>query len=73
MRMLKKRMVKNSIISLEDEQLLMQYYSRYGGYWRFPEVLDFCYLVNPYFNQSGIIKEMQEFFPILVSDSPSAP
>ena len=67
----KKRMVKNSIISLEDEQLLMQYYSRYGGYWRFPEVLDYCYLVNPYFNQSAIIKEMQEFFPILVSEYPS--
>ncbi|MDR0760287.1 MAG: phosphocholine cytidylyltransferase family protein, partial [Treponema sp.] len=21
----------------------------YGGYWRFPGLLDFCYLVNPYF------------------------
>ena len=23
--------------------------SRYGGYWRYPHMLDFCYLVNPYF------------------------
>lgn len=52
-------------------QLLKQYYSRYGGYWRFPDMLDFCYLVNPYFNQSGIIEEMQSFFPILVSEYPS--
>ena len=22
--------------------------SRYGGYWRYPALMDFCYLVNPY-------------------------
>lgn len=55
----------------EDEQLLKSFYSRYGGYWRFPEMLDFCYLVNPYFNRSAIIKEMQDFFPVLVSEYPS--
>lgn len=54
-----------------DELLLKQYYSRYGGYWRFPDMLDYCYLVNPYFNSSGIIKEMQDFFPVLVSGYPS--
>lgn len=57
--------------TVEDEQILKQYYSRYGGYWRFPEMLDYCYLVNPYFNRSSIIKEMQEFFPVLVSEYPS--
>lgn len=56
---------------VEDEALLKQYYSRYGGYWRFPDMLDYCYLVNPYFNCSGIIKEMQDFFPVLVSEYPS--
>ena len=56
---------------LNEEQVLKQYYSRYGGYWRFPEMLDFCYLVNPYFNRSAIIKEMQDFFPVLVSEYPS--
>lgn len=55
----------------DNEQLLKQYYGRYGGYWRFPDMLDFCYLVNPYFNRSPIIKEMQDFFPILVSEYPS--
>ncbi len=54
-----------------DEQLLRQYYSRYGGYWRFPDMLDYCYLVNPYFTRSAIIKEMQDFFPVLVSEYPS--
>lgn len=55
----------------EDEQLLKQFYSRYGGYWRFPDMLDYCYLVNPYFNRSKIIDDMQEFFPVLVSEYPS--
>lgn len=55
----------------EDEQILKQFYSRYGGYWRFPDMLDYCYLVNPYFNRSAIIKEMQDFFPVLVSEYPS--
>ena len=32
----------------EDERVsLLQ--GRYGGYWRYPKLLDFCYLVNPYF------------------------
>ena len=61
----------NNIKQIEDEHLLKQYYSRYGGYWRFPDMLDYCYLVNPYFNRSGIIKEMQDFFPVLVSEYPS--
>lgn len=69
--MLKDRMFRKNIILNEDEQLLKQYYSRYGGYWRFPEMLDYCYLVNPYFNRSAIIKEMQEFLPVLVSEYPS--
>lgn len=55
----------------EDEKVLREYYGRYGGFWRFPDMLDYCYLVNPYFNQSKIISEMQNFFPVLVSEYPS--
>lgn len=61
----------SNLVYTEEEELLKQYYSRYGGFWRFPEMLDFFYLVNPYFNRSGIIKEMQDFFPVLVSEYPS--
>lgn len=61
----------NNQNSNEDEVLLKQFYSRYGGYWRFPNMLDYCYLVNPYFTRSEIINEMQEFFPVLVSEYPS--
>lgn len=55
----------------EDEKLLKQYYSRYGGYWRFPDMLDYCYLVNPYFSRTKIVEEMQAMFPTLVNEYPS--
>lgn len=33
----------------DEKDVLRKYYGRYGGFWRFPQMLDFCYLVNPYF------------------------
>lgn len=39
---------------------LMQ--GRYGGYWRYPQLLDFCYLVNPYFPPQRLIDEIQANF-----------
>lgn len=61
----------NDNITKEDEQFLKQYYSRYGGFWIYPKMLDYCYLVNPYFNRSKIIDEMQANFRILVSEYPA--
>lgn len=58
-------------MSEESEQVLKQYYSRYGGFWVYPEMLDYCYLVNPYFNQSKIVDEMQANFRVLLSEYPS--
>lgn len=61
----------SNISSSNDEMLLRQYYSRYGGYWVYPDLLDYCYLVNPYFNRSGIIDEMEANFRKLVSEYPA--
>lgn len=36
-------------IFAEEKDKLLRYERHFGGYWRFPELLDFCYLVNPYF------------------------
>ena len=36
----------------DEKDVLRKYYGRYGGFWRFPQMLDFCYLVNPYFPTS---------------------
>lgn len=54
-----------------EEDILRKYYGRFGGYWRFPKMLDFCYLVNPYFSRSKIIDEMQANFRTLISEYPS--
>ncbi len=45
--------------------------ARFGGYWRFPEMLDYCYLVNPYFPKSNMIDELKENFEFLLRDYPS--
>ena len=53
------------------EDLLKKYYGRYGGFWRFPQMLDFCYLVNPYFRKSKIIDELEANFRTLLGEYPS--
>lgn len=55
----------------DEGQLLSKYYSRYGGFWRFPQMLDFCYLVNPYFRKSKIIDELEANFRTLLGEYPS--
>jgi len=45
--------------------------ARYGGYWRFPAVRDFCYLVNPYFPTRQLTKEIRSSFSDLMSHYPS--
>lgn len=44
---------------------------RYGGYWRFPEILDFCYLVNPYFPPRPLVEELKNNFEMLLTQYPS--
>ena len=58
-------------IFAEKENQLVCYQKRYGGYWRFPSLLDFCYLVNPFFPSLKMKKEMWANFDILLSEYPS--
>lgn len=44
---------------------------RYGGYWRYPHLLDFCYLVNPFFPNQKLIDEMKANFERLLCTYPS--
>ena len=55
----------------DEKDVLRKYYGRYGGFWRFPQMLDYCYLVNPYFNESRIIDEMEAYFRTLIAEYPS--
>ena len=54
-----------------EEDVLRKYYGRYGGYWRFPQMLDFCYLVNPYFPTQRMKDEMRASFDTLLTEYPS--
>jgi histidinol-phosphate/aromatic aminotransferase/cobyric acid decarboxylase-like protein/choline kinase len=53
----------------KDQLVLMQ--GRYGGYWRYPQMTDFCYLVNPYFPSQRLLDEMKASFEILLTQYPS--
>lgn len=55
----------------EGEERLSKYMKRYGGYWRFPGMLDYCYLVNPYYPSSRMMNELRANFNTLLTQYPS--
>lgn len=55
----------------EDDKKLSLYQKRYGGYWRFPSIKDFCYLVNPYFPSARMKEEIKANFDKLLTEYPS--
>lgn len=60
-----------SALFSDDSQRLKQYMKRYGGYWRFPGMLDYCYLVNPYFPSRRLREELKANFDVLLTEYPS--
>lgn len=54
----------------EDEKVdLLQ--ARFGGYWRYPQLVDFCYLVNPYFPPQKLVDEIKASFDTILTQYPS--
>ena len=53
----------------KDKLKLLQ--KSYGGYWRFPQLKDYCYLVNPYFPPQKMVDELQASFKTLLTQYPS--
>ncbi|MDE7414478.1 MAG: aminotransferase class I/II-fold pyridoxal phosphate-dependent enzyme [Muribaculaceae bacterium] len=58
-------------IFANPEERLKKLQQSFGGYWRYPSLLDFCYLVNPYFPRQKMIDEMKANFEPLLRDYPS--
>ena len=58
-------------IFAEGDLKLKKFMKRYGGYWRFPKLLDFCYLVNPYFPTMKMKDELRANFDVLLQEYPS--
>lgn len=60
-----------SAIFSEHDVKYSEYHKRYGGYWRFPNLLDYCYLVNPFFPPKKMLDEMKANFETLLREYPS--
>ena len=55
----------------EGDDMLSRFHQCYGGYWRFPKMKDFCYLVNPFFPTERMKDEIRANFDTLLTQYPS--
>jgi histidinol-phosphate/aromatic aminotransferase/cobyric acid decarboxylase-like protein/CTP:phosphocholine cytidylyltransferase-like protein len=63
--------IAESIFTPDPDDKVSRLQSRYGGYWRYPKLLDFCYLVNPYFPPQKLKDEIRANFDTLLTEYPS--
>ena len=63
--------IASCIFASSDEERYKFISSRYGGYWRYPHLIDFCYLVNPYFPPQQMVDELMASFSTLLREYPS--
>lgn len=55
----------------KKQDCLKEYQNRYGGYWRFDNLKDYCYLVNPWFPCENMKNEIMHSFEPLLTQYPS--
>ena len=60
-----------STLFSDGEVKYHEYHKRYGGFWRFPALLDYCYLVNPFFPPKKMRDEIKANFDALLENYPS--
>ena len=63
--------IAESLFSPDDKEKIALFQKRYGGYWRYPKMIDFCYLVNPYFPPERMKEELKSSFDTLLTQYPS--
>ena len=63
--------IAESIFTSDEDEKVKLLQERYGGYWRYPNLLDFCYLVNPYFPPEKLKDELRANFDALLTEYPS--
>ena len=63
--------IAESIFTPDEDEKVKLLQSRYGGYWRYPKLIDFCYLVNPYFPPEKMKDELRANFDKLLTEYPS--
>lgn len=60
-----------STLFSSNEDKYKVYHKHYGGFWRFPKLLDYCYLVNPFFPSIRMKDELRANFDTLLTQYPS--
>lgn len=63
--------IAESLFAANEDDRAKLMFGRYGGYWRYPKMLDYCYLVNPYFPTQKMKDEMRASFDTLLTEYPS--
>lgn len=63
--------IAESIFIPDEDKRVSLLQGRYGGYWRYPKLLDFCYLVNPYFPSEKMKDELRANYDTLLTQYPS--
>ena len=63
--------IAESMFAPDEDERLARFEGRFGGYWRYPSLIDFCYLVNPYYPPKRLLDEMRASFEVLVTQYPS--
>lgn len=63
--------IASSMFAPDEDRRVELLSERYGGYWRYPKLIDFCYLVNPYFPPQKLVDEIKASFEKLLTQYPS--
>ncbi len=63
--------IAESLFTDDETEHYEKLMGRYGGFWRYPKLLDFCYLVNPYYPSQKMKDEMKSNFETLLTEYPS--
>ena len=63
--------IAESIFTPDEDERVLLMQERFGGYWRYPKLLDFSYLVNPYFPPAKMKEEIKASFDVLLTEYPS--
>ena len=63
--------IATTLFAPDDETRIELMHKRYGGFWRYPGLLDYCYLVNPYYPPKRLKDELKASFDTLLTEYPS--
>ena len=63
--------IATTLFAPDDDTRINLMHKRYGGFWRYPGLLDFCYLVNPYYPPKKLKDELRASFDTLLTEYPS--